>query len=152
MAEITAVTRDAGRAPLLHNTAEPLGELRVTKQRDAMKPFGLWYGVGEAWLEWCRNEMPMWEHKHTYEIVLHPQARVLRLRSVAKLKAFDREFSVGTRYDNPNWAKVATRYDGIEIAPYQWSLRLGWRLWYYGWDCASGCIWNPRAIATVEKK
>jgi len=36
---------------------------------------------------------------------------------------------------------VSKEYDGIEIAPYQWDARLS-LIWYYGWDVASGCIWN----------
>lgn len=40
---------------------------------------------------------------------------------------------------------VAKDYDGIEIAPYQESLRYDLE-WYYGWDVASGCIWNFEGI------
>lgn len=61
------------------------------------------------------------------------------------------------RYDKPsglwvsvNWPLIATRWDGIIIAPYQWSCRYDDRtFWYYGWDCASGCIWNLHAITDV---
>ena len=40
-----------------------------------------------------------------------------------------------------DWKKVASKYDGIEIVPYQPKARMN-LLWYYGWDIASGCIWN----------
>lgn len=50
-----------------------------------------------------------------------------------------------------DWAAIGKLYDGIIIAPYLWERRLnGGAMWYYGWDCASGCIWNPRAISEVN--
>ena len=24
--------------------------------------------------------------------------------------------------------------------------------WYYGWDCASGCIWDPAAVAEIKPR
>lgn len=47
-----------------------------------------------------------------------------------------------------DWQKVSRQYDGIIIAPYQWEHRLS-SDWYYPWDCASGCIWNGKAIQTI---
>lgn len=46
------------------------------------------------------------------------------------------------------WRAVAERYAGIVITPYQYRLRHD-LLWYMPWDCASGCIWDPAAIASV---
>ena len=46
-----------------------------------------------------------------------------------------------------DWKKVKSKYQGIIIAPYQWSCRLNLDSnWYYGWDCASGCIWDLDCI------
>ena len=46
-----------------------------------------------------------------------------------------------------DWHAVAQAYAGIEIAPYCWSLRFEYEfLWYYGWDCASGCVWELSAV------
>ena len=54
--------------------------------------------------------------------------------------------------DQIDWAEVASKYDGIIISPYQWSLRLDMEMmWYYGWDCASGCIWNISAIKELKE-
>ena len=44
-----------------------------------------------------------------------------------------------------DWKKVASKYDGIEINPYQFEARYQY-LWYYGWDVASGCIWNLKSV------
>ena len=48
-----------------------------------------------------------------------------------------------------DFLKVMDEYDGIIIAPYQYSCRLmnSSTAWYYGWDCASGCIWNLGCIS-----
>lgn len=49
-----------------------------------------------------------------------------------------------------DWRAIAAKCDGIIISPYIWARRLnGYSHWYHGWDCASGCIWNPRAIREV---
>jgi hypothetical protein len=46
-----------------------------------------------------------------------------------------------------DWPRVASKYQGIVITPYLWNLRLhNYTQWYYGWDCASGCIWDHKAI------
>ena len=49
----------------------------------------------------------------------------------------------------PDWAKVASHYDGIEICPYIESRRN--MTWYYGWDVASGCVWNASGIKELIK-
>lgn len=50
-----------------------------------------------------------------------------------------------------DWIDVASRYSGIEIAPYQWKRRIHpSTFWYYTWDCASGCIWDLSAIKKFE--
>jgi len=56
---------------------------------------------------------------------------------------------------NINWPAVAEKYDGIIIAPYIWQRRLSDNpdhFWYYGWDCASGCIWNTEVIEEIHTK
>ena len=42
-------------------------------------------------------------------------------------------------------------YQGIIIAPYLWTRRHHESTgWYYSWDCASGVIWDARAIAELK--
>jgi hypothetical protein len=51
-----------------------------------------------------------------------------------------------------DWSKVAKDFDGIVITPYLWERRLDHHVnWYYGWDCASGCIWNTSVIETITE-
>ena len=52
-------------------------------------------------------------------------------------------------FDNMNYAKVAENYGGIEVTPYIWEKRLD-SMWYYGWDCASGCVWHRDAIKEIQ--
>lgn len=143
---------------LLHYTAEPLVFVRGSRdygQGLACKPVGFWVSVqGEDdWESWCRSE----------EFRLNRLACVseVSLTDTANLLILGDEDAVGTlskRYPNPlrpsdryyiDWTRIASEYDGIIIAPYQWYCRMTVD-WYYTWDCASGCIWNLDAIASVS--
>ncbi len=43
------------------------------------------------------------------------------------------------------WGEVAEKHSGIVIAPY-FRDKSEIYLWYYGWNCASGCIWDTSVI------
>ncbi len=43
------------------------------------------------------------------------------------------------------WGEVAEKHSGIIIAPYSRARSQAY-LWYYGWGCASGCVWDTRVI------
>jgi hypothetical protein len=43
------------------------------------------------------------------------------------------------------WEEVAGNYSGIVIDPYSRS-RSQTYLWYYGWNCAGGCVWDTSVI------
>jgi hypothetical protein len=43
------------------------------------------------------------------------------------------------------WEDVAQKYKGIIIYPYS-RARSQTYLWYYGWNCAGGCIWDTSVI------
>jgi hypothetical protein len=44
------------------------------------------------------------------------------------------------------WGEVAEKYSGIIIVPYS-RTRSRTYLWYYGWNCAGGCVWDTSAIS-----
>lgn len=128
------------------------------------KPVGLWVSVDgpDDWKQWC--EVEGWrdiDAQHHHRVTLHEDANVLHLASVEEMTAFHEEFScpdkviaeasplLATKFRAIDWTTVASRYQGIIIAPYQWSLRLSELSWYYPWDCASGCIWDADAIQAV---
>lgn len=123
------------------------------------KPSGLWVSVEGTdddwgWKQWC--EMEEWNNgglAHRVEIILRPDANILRLSTVAEMHTFthcytDRLHRIYGMHGQIDWTRVMSQHDGIIIAPYHYSLRLSMG-WYYPWDCASGCIWNTAAIQEV---
>lgn len=146
---------------LLHYTAKPFTfdpslSFKQVGHYAGGKPSGLWLSVeGDGdWKEWCEGEQWGLERlKHVSEITLKPHANVLTVDTLAKLDRFSKDFKAGgdpvveLRYID--WPRVKNLWDGIIIAPYQWNRRHDF-MWYYGWDCASGVIWNLSAIAGVK--
>lgn len=133
------------------------GEGRAADRGD--KPNGLWVSVeGERdWLSWCLSEgWGLNSLSHPTEVVLRPTARLLVIATVDALLSFHREYRDAGRRPYMggyviDWSLVAARHQGIVIAPYQWSKRLDDEAgWYYGWDCASGCIWDADAVAELN--
>lgn len=129
-------------------------EVRATEsQRAGWKPVGFWYSVEGGWEGWCREERPDWlEGRNEFEVILGDE-RMVFVRTVAEMDEFHERFKAGGSFhsyeaDQLRWDAVAAEYDGIEVAPYLWDRRLygGASRWYYGWDCASGCIWRPRGV------
>lgn len=133
-----------------------------------LKPVGFWVSVaGEwDWPGWCESEeFNMQGLAVRHDVQLSPSAQILLLSSVEEIDDFTTRYgwSKGKSFAQPglpahhwvesgiDWHRVAADYDGIIITPYQWERRLERHTsWYYGWDCASGCIWNPNAIASVK--
>lgn len=131
------------------------------------KPVGFWISPqGEDdWAEWCLREsgnLGEWR----YRVTLDPFAQLLWINDAPGLIAFHNTYAVETEFDRKytrkiygagnnqpwpiDWEKVAADYDGLIIVPYIWSQRLLGPQWYYGWDCASGCIWNASSVLAVE--
>lgn len=163
---------------LIHYSSEHLSEVRNAEQTvpeagaigrgdRCDKPLGLWVSIeGEDdWLSWCKAEgFGLSRLSCPTEIVLHPHARVMRVEGADALRKFhdtyqcrpwfaDKIGSSSNLYEGSAIRRggIAEEYDGIVIAPYVWSLRLDRNIsWYYGWDCASGCIWNNRAVSELR--
>lgn len=156
---------------LLHYNAQPvsLDRSRVYDQREQRgnKPNGLWLSVSgeDDWECWCR-ENGFGIGGYVHRATLQADANVLWLRTAADIDQFHLDWSEKSYWTGGtaplsdeyvrmhwevNWQNVAQRYDGIMIAPYQWSRRLGGPFWYYGWDCASGCIWQLDAVASFTQ-
>lgn len=145
-----------------------LTDVKCQPTHDAIKPQGLWLSVdGERdWEEWCKAESFRLEHtKFRQEITLQPDvlqpivggvdSGVLHLYSPFCLDQFTNRFASRNELFKANelawidWVQVANVYDGLIISPYIWERRMS-LIWYYGWDCASGCIWRPsKVIAQV---
>ncbi len=148
---------------LIHYSKKPFtGPVRSVPQggiAGAFKPVGFWVSVEgpgqHGWREWCEAEQWGLDRlEHQAEIVLKITANVLCLTSARDLDSFTRKYGKRllpqlTRTVEPDWHQVAAEYQGIIIAPYIWDRRMQ-HLWYYGWDCASGCIWDGNAVAEVN--
>jgi hypothetical protein len=111
------------------------------------KPYGLWYGCGGDWLDRIAfGEKSSGKH-YVYLLELD-ESDLLVINSDSQLKAFSKKFSLGP-YD-VNWPQVAEKYTGIEISPFLYRVA-GELDWYYPWDVASGCIWEPSAVLSVDE-
>lgn len=140
-------------------TFEPVAQ---TEEPSAYsKPRGCWItdDTDQCWRSWCLSEnfaLDGLTHKHQVTL---DEGKVLILRSAAEVESFAKSYryirtwGLAGRYKDIciDWPEVAKQYSGVIITPYQWSLRLhdGFS-WYYGWDCASGCIWEPSAIREIK--
>jgi hypothetical protein len=144
------------------------------------KPIGFWVSVkGEDdWQSWCEKEgFRLDALKYQYEVKLKKNSNILYLKTILDLKNFSEKYkskslmaleenleienekdkqiieeisSFADKYfsDFISWNKLRLDYDGIIISPYQWDFR--YTTWYYGWDCASGCIWNINSIKEIK--
>lgn len=146
---------------LSHWAAEPVAVAPCHYfQHREYKPNGLWFDVDEDWQRWCDGENFDVEGRAVqHEVRILEPSRVLVLDSVPRLDRFTEKFGVPPWYRKKpsrddydprhcaiDWPAVAAEYGGIIIAPYQWERRLD-LMWYYGWDCASGCVWDTSIIA-----
>lgn len=131
------------------------------------KPSGFWVSVeGEDdWKSWCSDEEYYLEWiENEFDVALSESANILHLSSAEELLKFTQDYRdsstdtefirvMGHDYNVAiRWTDLYSQYDGIIIAPYQWTCRLGFDTpWYYSWDVASGCIWNLDVIDSVTK-
>ncbi len=110
------------------------------------KPRGLWYSCGGAWRRWMAAEEPAWlgQYSVLYRLDLD-MSQILQVTTLREFDAFEAEYGDdGTSGWAIDWEEVAESFMGIEICPYRRERRA--THWYNGWDIASGCIWDPRAI------
>lgn len=139
---------------------EPLRD--VDAQESGRKPKGFWISVeggDDGWKSWCEAEgFALDKFEVSYEIKLVEMPNIKIISNALDLDCFHEKYkepispeAVYVR-DHINWNRVADEYKGIIIAPYIWERRLEGDAssWYYGWDCASGCIWDTSAIDSIN--
>ena len=124
------------------------------KQHRAHKPAGFWVSVdGEMdWPGWCQSEQwGLHRLAHRYIVKLKPTSRIIYLDTAEAVREFTHQYQRGGTFAAVDWRSACEGRDGIIIAPYQWDCRMDdLTFWYYGWDCASGCIWNSAVIESVD--
>lgn len=144
---------------LVHFSSEPLGELRSAIQTpNSFKPSGLWVSDEDdnsSWSSWCAGEgFGLDRLTVATEVSLAERAQIMWIRIADEIDDFTARWSRGAEYAGRraiDWCALAELYQGVVITPYIWSRRLTHHtFWYYGWDCASGCIWDAAAIERVK--
>ena len=116
-----------------------------------VKPAGLWYSCNEEWKNWVMYEMPQWWESYNFKYNINVDlSKMLVIRTEEEFLAFEKEYVFGNKLKAIDWERVANRYAGIEICPYQYRMRGGHK-WYRPWDIGSGCIWDPSAFVSVEE-
>lgn len=137
------------------------------------KPNGLWVSIedfegDQTWKTWCEAEGFEKEGlSYCYQVKLKCPAKTLWLKTPQDiidfgLKYADKDpFSMNSLLIEEGrgpciywikWPEIMKEYDALFIAPYQWDCRLEDSTgWYYGWDCASGCIWNIDIIQSLTE-
>lgn len=162
--------------PLIHYSDARLEHLRSTANpRDYGRPYGLWVSVGDAWLNYQRQQAltevgsAHYPHKFRYanEITVRPDHGILVITDGGEFDAFNDAYSeprgrdlAGEETRGIPWGRVLQDYTGIIIAPHleEKAQRIGHTRiplpvaeseWYYTWVVASGCIWDASVIANV---
>lgn len=121
------------------------------------KPWGsVWWGVGASWISWVHAEMPRWipDRFSVVSALYINDDRILSIQNDQQLQVFSEKYADGSLLSSDNvisriqWDLLKKRgFSGIEIPTYLSSSRLKMSsFWYYGWDCASGAVWDQTAI------
>jgi len=158
---------------LVHFSEKPTLQVESREQIDGeptsllrlYKPVGLWVSdedQEESWSWWCENDrFELGRLRYRWGVELKPDANVLIVSKPWEFEDFHERFRIPNpiyrhtsgsylfEKGQPDWRAVAEAHQGIIISPYLWDYRLSEYHWYYGWDCASGCIWDASAIASV---
>lgn len=146
---------------LMHFSHKPIESLHRREsigRREYHKPVGFWVSEesnGDGWRDWCTSE-DFGPGELAYDVELRPDANIRLVDTIEKLDALTDEFGIQDNYmpsryiSKMDWPRFVALYDGILIVPYFWERRLAdHSSWYYSRDCASGCIWNPDAVASI---
>jgi hypothetical protein len=116
-----------------------------------LKPRGFWYAFDDSWVSWAKENMNWLMGDYLYEVKVH-STNILSLSTYDELVQLTKEYKCSFSCDRiglfMDWRRFSEKYDGIEINPYIWKARLEF-MWYYGWDVASGCIWNLDKVELV---
>lgn len=149
---------------LVHYGSGPVTGVHSVKQEGGraargFKPNGFWVSDDDdeqSWPKWCRDEdYGIGSLTHVHDVTLARDARIRFLSSPADIDLFTHLYGQplypgGRAHSAINWSRLATECQGIIITPYIWGRRLdGDADWYYARDCASGCIWDAAAVASI---
>jgi hypothetical protein len=129
----------------------------VDQKNSTFKPVGLWYGIGNAWIDWCMDEMPHWIAPYLYTFDLHPDINLLTVDSVEAIRSFTDRYETHPWKEIPHWilidwGRVCEEYDGIEFNPYLYNMRFDiHHTWYNSIDVPSGVIFNTDMVVNLKR-
>lgn len=134
----------------IHGSMAPLQlPLNQREHTHWLKPSGLWYGIGNAWLEFSKHNLEE-SYKYVYDIKLAKNIKLLTLATKQEVIDFSNLYKDKSKI-KINWAKVIKKWDGLEFNPY-YGHSLDFNsafIWYYAIDVPSGVIWNPSSIVNI---
>ena len=131
-------------------------------QKAGRKPNGLWYecqdGSSMDWQTFCDTGLST-KYSERYDSTYNVDLEDYNILFIPDIYYFDK-FTEMYGVPHPafpndpeekliDWAKVAEHYSGIEICPYIADRRDV--EWYYGWDVASGCVWDQEGIKELRE-
>ena len=119
------------------------------------KPNGFWYSLGSSWYEWCMSgDSACLLGGYLFEVEIDRS-------KIAKIDGSDREVKqlekkypqknkpLIEKMSHPDWKSMSKDFKGFEVSRFGRD-RLKSSMWYYGWDCSSGCIWDTSAIKSMK--
>ena len=128
-----------------HAAVTEVGQL-WSEATDSIKPAGVWYAMGDEWLQFCEAEMPDFLVRNPYVYVLDVrQDRIRCLTDVEDTRRFSMEYSTDG-VDLVNWKRAASAYDGLMVSEYHTDSECREWVWYSSWDVASGVVWDKSKI------
>ncbi len=163
--------------PWIHLSNKPVEELvddeTCSKQykKSGMKPFGLWLGMGNDWLNWLESEMPnrRKDVKYKYAFYLKRDANLLIVDSVADINNLIKNYGdKSIKFLTIKWKEICKEYDGVIfrnfnknkkqlITPYMQKDKINLMTYHdkYGWydsiDVDSACIFRPSKVVSSYK-
>lgn len=149
MIERTHITKDRSLQLVRRTPAD--------QENGALKPIGLWYGIGNAWIDWCLDEMPHWIAPYLYTFDLHPDIYLLKINTKGSIYEFTDRYGSSPwkeilHWKVIDWGRICEEYDGIEFNPYLYSMRFDMKCnWYNGIDVPSGVIFNTDMVLNLKR-
>lgn len=150
---------------LNHYGTHPLGQVHNVEQNEDNrmgqigKPSGLWLSdcTSHGWADWCISEGFRLDRLLVRTRCTLDTTDLVLIDDYVKMSSFNEQYGMPLYGDLSlsmtaiDWGAVSSKYKGIAITPYLWGCRLEPEyFWYYGWDCASACIWDVSCITSRE--
>jgi hypothetical protein len=135
------------------------------------KPAGLWYALNDDWKQFYQQNLHKFErkifttepngyiipgYKYMYEIEVD-MTQICLIKEVQDVRVFHRKYCTknGSNPMGIDWDKVIEYYSGIEIHNCQIlheNVIIYAIQWLKYWGVDSGCIWDLKAMKTINKE